>query len=468
MHDQGDHVNTARPHTASRGRSAGAPRVAGRARRLTARVARRPAAWAGATLRRQAADPLRPTQRIRAARGLRWPVAQMLQSSRRRRPRRAGPPAGNAAGLLQRHAPDPGRRHRRGRVKSGEDRQAIRHQWIALAARQGRRRSQRAARSRGLPCSSATTEPNPADPTRIDLPSGPFHTVTILRTDPGAGGVTTGLRMTPDRHLRGASMDLNDYQKAGRRTAIYPEHHRVLYPALGRCWRQGEVAGSKIKKVLRDQEGDSAAHRSIRSGRIGRRALVRRRARGDLGLSLEEVAVANLGKLASRRSAAGWWRRRPPVVAGRRADWAPSSRRRGRAMPGVVSSPRRGSALEKRMQLDPGARLLLVDVLEVDVESQFGIAPEALIVLQLMVLIEEQCRPIQKSKVIDRTIKTQVELLMAARAIYRVGLALHPASSARPALTADAMFWSHTTNPLVVGQGRRCRNGERQADHKDR
>ena len=52
-------------------------------------------------------------------------------------------------------------------------------------------------------------------------------------------------------------MDLNDYQNAARRTAVYAEHHRVIYPALGLASEAGEVAG-KIKKVLRDQGGDFA------------------------------------------------------------------------------------------------------------------------------------------------------------------------------------------------------------------
>jgi hypothetical protein len=47
-------------------------------------------------------------------------------------------------------------------------------------------------------------------------------------------------------------MRFDDYQQAARRTAIYADRHRVIYPALGLASEAGEVAG-KIKKVLRDQ-----------------------------------------------------------------------------------------------------------------------------------------------------------------------------------------------------------------------
>ena len=76
-------------------------------------------------------------------------------------------------------------------------------------------------------------------------------------------------------------MDLNDYQQAARRTAIYAAHHRVLYPALGLASEAGEVAG-KIKKVLRDQNGDFA------------RAPIE-------AIKDELVAATNLSKLASRK-----------------------------------------------------------------------------------------------------------------------------------------------------------------------
>lgn len=96
-------------------------------------------------------------------------------------------------------------------------------------------------------------------------------------------------------------MDLNDYQKAARRTAIYAEHHRVIYPALGLASEAGEVAG-KIKKVLRDQGGDFAqAPTDALKDELGDVLWYVAVLAGDLGLSLDDVAAANLAKLGSRR-----------------------------------------------------------------------------------------------------------------------------------------------------------------------
>jgi NTP pyrophosphatase (non-canonical NTP hydrolase) len=96
-------------------------------------------------------------------------------------------------------------------------------------------------------------------------------------------------------------MDLNEYQQAARRTAIYPDHHRVLYPALGLASEAGEVAG-KIKKVLRDQGGDfgRASIEAIKD-ELGDVLWYVAMLAGDLGLSLEAIAAANLDKLASRQ-----------------------------------------------------------------------------------------------------------------------------------------------------------------------
>jgi NTP pyrophosphatase (non-canonical NTP hydrolase) len=111
-------------------------------------------------------------------------------------------------------------------------------------------------------------------------------------------------------------MQLDDYQRAARRTAIYADQHRVIYPALGlasarrsgattggRPWEPaaGEVAG-KIKKVLRDQGGDfaSAPLEAIKD-ELGDVLWYVAVLAGDLGLSLDEIAAANLSKLASRK-----------------------------------------------------------------------------------------------------------------------------------------------------------------------
>ena len=96
-------------------------------------------------------------------------------------------------------------------------------------------------------------------------------------------------------------MDLNHYQRAARGTAIYADHHRVIYPALGLASEAGEVAG-KIKKVLRDQGGDFAkAPLKAIKDELGDVLWYVAVLAGDLGLSLDEIAAANLGKLASRK-----------------------------------------------------------------------------------------------------------------------------------------------------------------------
>lgn len=96
-------------------------------------------------------------------------------------------------------------------------------------------------------------------------------------------------------------MDLNDYQEAARRTAIYAERHRVIYPALGLASEAGEVAG-KIKKVLRDQGGDFAqAPIDALKDELGDVLWYVAVLAADLGLSLEEIAADNVAKLASRQ-----------------------------------------------------------------------------------------------------------------------------------------------------------------------
>ena len=96
-------------------------------------------------------------------------------------------------------------------------------------------------------------------------------------------------------------MEFDDYQRAARRTAIYADRHRVVYPALGLASEAGEVAG-KIKKVLRDQGGDFGnAPLAALKDELGDVLWYVAVLAADLGLSLDEIAAHNLDKLASRR-----------------------------------------------------------------------------------------------------------------------------------------------------------------------
>ena len=96
-------------------------------------------------------------------------------------------------------------------------------------------------------------------------------------------------------------MELNDYQIDAHSTAIFPEEMAIPYLALGLGGEAGEVS-NKVKKIIRD-----------RGGVVTREDMLElKKELGDalwylavlahyLGLSLEEVASANLEKLASRK-----------------------------------------------------------------------------------------------------------------------------------------------------------------------
>jgi NTP pyrophosphatase (non-canonical NTP hydrolase) len=95
-------------------------------------------------------------------------------------------------------------------------------------------------------------------------------------------------------------MQLDDYQAAARRTAMYDDGYRVVYPALGLASEAGEVCG-KIKKVLRDQAGDFAeAPLDALEDELGDVLWYIAVLACDLGLSLDQIATRNLDKLNSR------------------------------------------------------------------------------------------------------------------------------------------------------------------------
>ena len=90
-------------------------------------------------------------------------------------------------------------------------------------------------------------------------------------------------------------MTFDEYQKFARSTAIYPEEYKVIYPTLGLCGEAGEVA-EKVKKNIRD--GKSLDGVGLELGYVlwYISALA-----DDLGVTLEEVAQANVDKLTSRK-----------------------------------------------------------------------------------------------------------------------------------------------------------------------
>lgn len=92
----------------------------------------------------------------------------------------------------------------------------------------------------------------------------------------------------------------NMYQERAKTTAIYPESAKVTYPALGLAGETGEVC-EKIKKVIRDCGGEvSDEKREEIAKELGDVMWYMAALASDLGLSLGDVAIGNLVKLASR------------------------------------------------------------------------------------------------------------------------------------------------------------------------
>jgi NTP pyrophosphatase (non-canonical NTP hydrolase) len=98
-------------------------------------------------------------------------------------------------------------------------------------------------------------------------------------------------------------MKLSDYQQAATKTALYPRlpDYSWVYPALGLANEAGEVTG-KLKKVMRDNDGvlDDARRQEI-SKELGDVLWYIAQLATELHIDLDQVAAANIAKLASRQ-----------------------------------------------------------------------------------------------------------------------------------------------------------------------
>ena len=90
-------------------------------------------------------------------------------------------------------------------------------------------------------------------------------------------------------------MTFDEYQEFARSTVIYPEECKVTYPTLGLCGEAGEVA-EKVKKNIRDDKSLDGVGLELGDVLWYISALA-----DDLGVTLEEVAQANVDKLTSRK-----------------------------------------------------------------------------------------------------------------------------------------------------------------------
>lgn len=98
-------------------------------------------------------------------------------------------------------------------------------------------------------------------------------------------------------------MNFNEYQKKAISQRVYPEEYKIIYPALGLGEEAGEVMG-KIKKWLRGDDGQGKmTEERIENIKLelGDVLWYIANISEDLGISLDDVARANVTKIESRR-----------------------------------------------------------------------------------------------------------------------------------------------------------------------
>lgn len=99
-------------------------------------------------------------------------------------------------------------------------------------------------------------------------------------------------------------MDINVYQKYAKQTAIYPNKHTgtdnaITYAVLGAAGEAGELANT-WKKAMRD--GDPTPIKERLRYELGDVLWYIANLAAELGMTLEQVAQANLDKLMDRQA----------------------------------------------------------------------------------------------------------------------------------------------------------------------
>jgi NTP pyrophosphatase (non-canonical NTP hydrolase) len=97
-------------------------------------------------------------------------------------------------------------------------------------------------------------------------------------------------------------MDFRQYQEKARKTALYPSvGNNFIYPALGLGGETGEVL-EKIKKVIRDNNGQITPEiKESLKKEMGDILWYLSALASELGVSLDDIAAANIDKLYSRK-----------------------------------------------------------------------------------------------------------------------------------------------------------------------
>lgn len=97
-------------------------------------------------------------------------------------------------------------------------------------------------------------------------------------------------------------MNFDEYQKASRKTAIYPNKGKnYIYPTLGLAGESGEVA-EKIKKLIRDEKGKvTKRFREDLKKEMGDVLWYLSQLATEFKIKLDSIAETNIQKLMDRK-----------------------------------------------------------------------------------------------------------------------------------------------------------------------